>query len=292
MSEQKKVAYIVRKSLPKKEDLPSLKEIKEEIKEEIRERRSENAPEEGKNVTPYEKDHHLEKLGLVVTVVNDGQAGAIVNLLRGVNSAVSFITHGEGTAANDLYDVLGFGEQKKQIIFSTIKRRDWSSLAALLGERFSVSNAAKGIAFMLDINAVAGVSTYKFLTDRRIEPKEAERGISKMENAKQYEAVFVVVNNGCTDLVMNAAKRAGARGGTILNARGTGNKDIEKFYGVVISPEKQIVMILVEKDIRDAVLTQITADVNIHSKGQGIAFSMPVNGVVGLSSEEKEEAAQ
>ncbi len=288
MSEEKKVAYIVRKSLPKKEEIPTLKEIREEIKE----RRAENASNEAKNATPYEKDHHLEKLGLVITVVNDGQAAAIVNLLHGVNSAVSFITHGEGTARNDLYDVLGFGEQKKQIILSTIKRRDWTSLATLLEERFSVSTAAKGIAFMLDINAVAGVSTYKFLTDRRIEPKEAERGISKMENAKEYEAIFAIVNNGCTDLVMNAAKRAGARGGTIINARGTGNKDIEKFYGVVITPEKQIVMILVEKDIRDAVLTQITADVNIHSKGQGIAFSMPVDGVVGISGEEKEEAAQ
>ncbi len=288
MNEEKKVAYIVRKPLPKKEDIPTLKEIREEIKE----RRAENAASEAKNAVPYEKDHYLEKLGLVITVVNDGQAASIVNLLHGVNSAVSFITHGEGTARNDLYDVLGFGEQKKQIIFSTIKRRDWTSLASLLDERFSVSMAAKGIALMLDINAVAGVSTYKFLTDRRIEPKEAERGISKMENAKEYEAIFAIVNNGCTDLVMNAAKRAGARGGTIINARGTGNKDIEKFYGVVITPEKQIVMILVEKEIRDAVLTQITADVNIHSKGQGIAFSMPVDGVVGITSDEKEEVAQ
>ncbi len=141
---------------------------------------------------------------------------------------------------------------------------------------------------MLDIDAVAGVSTYKFLTDRRVEPKEAERGISKMENSMDYEVIFAIVNNGYTDLVMNAAKRAGARGGTIINARGTGNKEIEKFYGVIISPEKQIVMILVPKDIRDAVLEQITLEANIHSKGQGIAFSLPVDGVVGLMSEEKE----
>ncbi len=247
-----------------------------------------NKSEEEKNAAPYEKEHQLEKLGIVITVVNDGQASAIVNLLSSVNSAVSFITHGEGTAKNDLYDVLGVGEQKKQIIFSTIKRRDWVTLAELIEERFSASRMAKGISYMLDIDAVAGVSTYKFLTDRRVEPKEAERGISKMENSMNYEVIFAIVNNGYTDLVMNAAKRAGARGGTIINARGTGNKEIEKFYGVIISPEKQIVMILVPKDIRDAVLEQITLEANIHSKGQGIAFSLPVDGVVGLMSEEKE----
>lgn len=247
---------------------------------------------EEKNITPYEKEHRLEKLGIVVTVVNDGQASAIVNLLSRVNSAVSFITHGEGTAKNDLYDVLGVGEQKKQIVFSTVKRRDWVALAESIEERFSVSRAAKGISFMLDIDAVASVSTYKFLTDRRVEPKEAERGISKMDNSMNYEVIFAIVNNGYTDLVMNAAKRAGARGGTIINARGTGNKDIEKFYGVVITPEKQIVMILVPKSIRDAVLEQITLETNIHSKGQGIAFSLPVDGVVGLNSEEETEESE
>lgn len=277
MSEDKKIAFIVRKSSPKKEDNLLAKEKESET------------PSEGeKKFTPYEKEHHLEKLGIVITVINDGQASAIVSLFDGVNSATSFITHGEGTAQSDLYDVLGFGEQKKQIIFSTIKRRDWPAVGELLKERFSISRAAKGISFMLDISAVAGISTYKFLTDRRIEPKEAERGIAQMDNAKEYEVIFAVVNNGYTDLVMNAAKRAGARGGTIINARGTGNKDIEKFYGVVISPEKQIVMILVPKEIRDAVLEQITAEVNIHSKGQGIAFSMPVDGVIGITSEENE----
>ena len=251
-----------------------------------------NKNNDSENSSNYEKEHQLEKLGVVIIVVNDGQASAIVNLLNKANSAVSFITHGEGTAKNDLYDVLGVGEQKKQIIISTLKRKDWVSLASLIEERFSYSRAAKGIAFMIDIDAIASVSTYKFLTDRREEPKENERGIYKMENSKKYEVIFAIVNNGYTDLVMNAAKKAGARGGTIINAHGTGNKDIEKFYGVVISPEKQIVMILVPKEIRDAVLEQITLEANIHSKGQGIAFSLPADGVVGLNEEENNEKSE
>ena len=81
---------------------------------------------------------------------------------------------------------------------------------------------------------------------------------------------------------MDAAKKAGARGGTILTARGTGNKDIEKFFGVVITPEKQIVMILVPKAIKDKVIESIYREVGINTKGQGIAFSFPASDVVGI----------
>jgi nitrogen regulatory protein PII len=93
---------------------------------------------------------------------------------------------------------------------------------------------------------------------------------------------MAIVNDGFTDLVMDAAKKAGARGGTILTARGTGNKDIEKFFGVVITPEKQIVMILVPKAIKDKVIESIYKEVGINTKGQGIAFSFPAADVVGI----------
>ena len=103
--------------------------------------------------------------------------------------------------------------------------------------------------------------------------------INKNDN---YEMIMAIVNDGYTDLVMDAAKKAGARGGTVLTARGTGNKDIEKFFGVVITPEKQIVMILVPKDMKDAVIASIYKECGINTKGQGIAFAMPVSDVIGI----------
>lgn len=103
-----------------------------------------------------------------------------------------------------------------------------------------------------------------------------------IEKKDDYELVMAIVNDGFTDLVMDAAKKAGARGGTILTARGTGNKDIANFFGVVITPEKQIVMILVPRDIKDTVISRIYRDVGINTKGQGIAFAMPVTDVVGI----------
>lgn len=98
----------------------------------------------------------------------------------------------------------------------------------------------------------------------------------------KYEAVMCIVNHGFTDLVMTAAKAAGARGGTVLSARGTGNKDMEQFFGVTVTPEKDIVMILVPIEIRDKVLAAVNEGAGMATKGQGIAFSLPVDDHVGI----------
>ncbi len=104
-----------------------------------------------------------------------------------------------------------------------------------------------------------------------------------MENQQQFEVIFCIVNNGFTDLVMKTAKENGAKGGTIMTARGTGNKDTEAFYGIIIQPEKEIVMILVSSDIKDAILHALYNEVGMQTPGQGIAFSLPVSNVVGVS---------
>ena len=90
-----------------------------------------------------------------------------------------------------------------------------------------------------------------------------------------YEAVFCIVNAGYSDIVMDAAREVGARGGTVIHARGTANKEAEQFFQITIQPDKEIVMILVPSDIKDAVLHALYRDAGLKTAGQGIAFSMP-----------------
>ena len=106
-----------------------------------------------------------------------------------------------------------------------------------------------------------------------------------------YECIMSIVNHGYTDLVMEAAKRAGATGGTVLSARGTGNVEIEEFFGVKVTPEKDVVLILVPRAIRDKVLSAINEGAGMSTKGMGIAFSMPVSDVVGINRPEEGEEA-
>ncbi len=108
-------------------------------------------------------------------------------------------------------------------------------------------------------------------------------------NKTDYSLVIAIINKGYTDLVMEAAKAAGARGGTTFTARGTGNKELGDFFGIAIQPEKEIVFILVEDKIKDNVLLQIYKDAGLDTKGSGIAFSIKVNDVIGLTPIEKAE---
>ncbi|MDD4153855.1 MAG: P-II family nitrogen regulator [Bacilli bacterium] len=98
----------------------------------------------------------------------------------------------------------------------------------------------------------------------------------------EHELIICIVNNGFTDLVMDAARKQGAKGGTIFHGRGTGNPDMEKFFGISISPEKEIVIILVTNDIKEAVLKAVNKAAGLETNGKGIAFSMPVSDVVGV----------
>lgn len=100
----------------------------------------------------------------------------------------------------------------------------------------------------------------------------------------QHEAIFCIVNTGYSEAVMDAAKKLGARGGTVINARGTAGKEAETFFHITIQPEKEIVMILVPQEIKEDVMHALYKEVGLDTAGQGIAFSMPVDNVVGLSS--------
>ena len=102
-------------------------------------------------------------------------------------------------------------------------------------------------------------------------------------NGFNHEVIFCIVNTGFSETVMEAAKDAGARGGTILNARGTANKEAESFFHIAIQPEKEIVMILVDSKIKDAVLHALYQKAGLDTMGQGIAFALPVDNVVGLT---------
>ena len=104
---------------------------------------------------------------------------------------------------------------------------------------------------------------------------------------QQYEVVFCIVNSGFSDSVMNTARLAGVQGGTVMRAQGTASKEAESIFNITIQPDKEIVMMLVPKDIKDDVLHALYKEVGLETPGNGIAFSMPVGGVAGIGRKRK-----
>lgn len=100
---------------------------------------------------------------------------------------------------------------------------------------------------------------------------------------QNHEVIFAIVNAGFADEAMAVAREQGARGGTILNARGVAREQEAAFFGITIHPEKEILMLVVEKDVRNSILNALYTQMGMDKKAQGIVFSLPVSDVAGLA---------
>ena len=98
-----------------------------------------------------------------------------------------------------------------------------------------------------------------------------------------FEVILCIVNSGFSDFVMDAAKKYGAKGGTVIHGRGTAAKDAEKFFNITIQPEKEIIMILANTKIKDQIMKGLYDVVGVNTPAQGIAFSLPVDDVIGIA---------
>jgi len=105
-----------------------------------------------------------------------------------------------------------------------------------------------------------------------------------------HEVIFAIVNSGFADDVMDIAREQGVRGGTILNARGVVKEEAAAFFGITLHQDKEILMMVVEKSIRDNVLNAIYKQMGMAKKARGIAFSLPVSDVAGLAPAQVEKS--
>ncbi len=98
-----------------------------------------------------------------------------------------------------------------------------------------------------------------------------------------YEVIICIVDAGYSETVMDAAKSCGAKGGTVIKARGTANPEAETLFNITVQPEKEMVMILVEANMKEAILHAIYKEAGLNTAGKGIAFTLPVDEVVGIA---------
>lgn len=104
-----------------------------------------------------------------------------------------------------------------------------------------------------------------------------------MDNQREYDLIMTIVNRGFADQVIDAARSAGAHGGTVFYARGTGIHEVEKFFAISIQPEKEVVLTLVKHEDTQAIMHSIVAAAGLKTAGKGLAFSLPIADVVGIT---------
>ena len=133
-----------------------------------------------------------------------------------------------------------------------------------------------GIAFTVPLSSIGGRRELQFLTEHQNYQKGEE---STMKDTK-YELLVVIANHGYSDLIMDAARGAGAAGGTVIHAKGTGMEGAEKFLGISLAAEKEMIYIVVHRDKRNDIMSAIMRDAGMASKAKSICFTLPVSPTV------------
>ena len=218
---------------------------------------------------------------VLVTITDKGKNKRIVNLYKRHNIKYSVELNGKGTASGSMLNYFGLEEIQKKIIVSIIPYNLEGKLLEDLHKKLKIYEPGKGIAFTLSIKSAS-----RYLS--KIYSKEIGDD-TIMKNDKEYELIVLIVSEGYAELAMEAAKRKGAGGGTLISGVGLGSSEATKILGITIEPEKDVVLILTEKDQKRDVMEEVTESVGLGTEGRGICFSMPVDNVVGLTENVKFE---
>ena len=218
---------------------------------------------------------------LVVSVVDVSQSEKVLRLYRDTHVLVDFVCMAHGTAKTEMLDLLGIGETAKAIVLCLTDRERARLLLEKLGHGLQMRYPGKGIAFTVLINGI-GVRWHQLLTQSDVESKEAER-MNKTERACGLDAVVVVMERGYTNVAMDAARKAGARGGTVIAARGIAEDEVKRFFGIEIQAEKEIVFLIVRSEERQEVMTALMKAVGMNTRSHGLVLSVPLSSAIGLA---------
>ena len=219
-------------------------------------------------------------LKMLVTIVDRGKGSTAAGLLSRAGVTEQVILLGSGTAHKDLLGILGLTDTPKDVLLSFVSAQAAASALPRLSRALDMDRPGKGIAFTVALNGVAGPKTLAALTGS---PENLPHQEDTAMPQDTHDLVIAIVNRGFTDTVMDAARSAGARGGTILHGRGAGAGEAEKFLGITLAPEKELVLILVDNEHRNPIMKAIAHAAGLSSEGQGLVFSLPAGDVMGVA---------
>ena len=215
----------------------------------------------------------------LITIVNRGSGERISTFMNRKYPQASFLVMGEGTASSEIMDLLGLDTSDKDVVFSLVGPHELSSMLNEISGKKFMKSAGAGIAFTIPLNGI-GSLMHAALTQEA--PEEEEY---KMENNKKgsYSLVTAITDPGYSDKVMELARAAGARGGTVIHARGIGHDGAGKFLGINIQDEKELVLILTPVEQRLEIMQAINEGFGLRSDAKAIVLSMPVEDMVPVS---------
>ena len=215
---------------------------------------------------------------IMTTIIDRKNSKKYIDLYKMDKLEVMYITLGEGTARGDILDYLGLEASEKMVIFNFVQQHDWMLTKKDLQRKLQIDAPGEGIAFLVPLSSIGGKRTLQFLLDRQELPESEESTLKDTT----YELIVAIADQENLEMVMDAARGAGAYGGTVIHAKGTGMEYAEKYLGVTIAAEKAMIFIVTKKDQKNSIMKAIMEQAGMQTPAKTIVFSLPVTDTAGL----------
>lgn len=224
-------------------------------------------------------------LRVLVLITTPKLAEKAMKMFRKGNVPVQYKWNAVGTASSEMIDVLGLGSPDKSILISFMPKLFADEMLKKLKKELRLGTVNSGIAFTIPLSGANNLvlRMLEQLNSEEIENSE-RKGHLNMSDIK-YSVIAAVVNRGYSENVMEAARAAGASGGTVVPSRRIGNEQAMGFWGMSIQSEKDMIFIITDNDNKLKIMQEIGEKCGIHSEAKGIVVSMPIDAVIGFEAE-------
>ena len=212
---------------------------------------------------------------VLMIVITDRSLGAeFTSWFQAQGASLVLAALGQGTATTEVLDYLDLEATEKAVLLLAAPRSP--HLVRKAARDLWLDVPGRGILMTVPISSVGGARHRDELLQW-----QAEEEVD-MNKEITHELIVVIANRGHTDQVMDAARSAGAAGGTTIQAKGTGSKLARKFLGVSLAAEKEIVFILAKEADRKPIMKAVMDQAGMRTKAQAVVFSLPVTDLAGL----------
>ena len=214
-------------------------------------------------------------MNYILSIINPYGANIMKKICEELALPIVLSTPCQGTASRTMLDLLGMDSKDRRLFITVASPEQTKALVQEQKKRLYIDAPGNGVTIGVPIKSVGGSKTLAFLSNG-----QNVKGAPTLNF--EYELIMVIANQGATNQVMDAARSAGARGGTVIHGLGTGSKNAQMFYKVSIASEKEVILIVSAAAQKAAIMKAIIEQAGPDTKAGAIAFSLPVTELAGF----------
>ena len=215
-------------------------------------------------------------MNYVISITVPEALGVLEDICEELSLPLNVTLHGHGTAVQSMLDLLGIESNERRVVLTVANRKKTGELMKEQKKSLYMGIPGHGISCSVPIKSVGGGNTVAYLN------QEEKNAKYTPELNFKYELIVAITNEGHNDQVMNAAREAGAGGGTVLHGKGTGAKTAEKFLNVTIAGEKEVILIVARSDRKSEIMQRVLEKAGPGTPAGTILFSLPTSEVAGF----------